>query len=116
VPAAGLLDGTFGVGGVVTTPIAAANVSVRSMATQPDGKLVVAGSAGGNFVVARYNPDGTLDAAFGTAGQITTDFNGSDDSVIAPVEGCEVMTTSVRGRPSSLLFTRADLDRQFRRT
>jgi uncharacterized delta-60 repeat protein len=42
------------------------------VALQPDGKVVVAehrGSANSAFAVARFNPDGTPDAAFGAAGQ-----------------------------------------------
>src|SRR5206468_1221985 len=57
---------------------------------QPDGRVVAAGAsiAAGSldfdFALARYNTDGTLDATFGTAGQVVTDFGpvfvGSDPS------------------------------------
>ena len=47
---------------------------------QSDGKILVAGSSGGDFVLARYTPDGTPDATFGTAGLVTTDFYGGADS------------------------------------
>ncbi len=39
------------------------------MALQPDGKILLAGRAGGNlpgYLVARFNPDGSSDAGFGT--------------------------------------------------
>ena len=36
---------------------------------QPDGKLVVAGASGHLFALARYNPDGSLDAGFGDGGK-----------------------------------------------
>src|SRR5438128_1075070 len=62
VPAAGLLDGTFGVGGVAITPFAAGSATANSVAVQADGKVVAAGSVGGDFALARYNADGTLDA------------------------------------------------------
>jgi uncharacterized delta-60 repeat protein len=42
------------------------------VALQPDGKVVVAehrGSANSSFAVARFNPDGTPDAAFGASGR-----------------------------------------------
>jgi uncharacterized delta-60 repeat protein len=66
---------SFGTGGKVVTPILG-NAKVQSLAIQPDGKIVAAGwaaFAGGVFApsdhcaiaVARYNPDGSLDPAFG---------------------------------------------------
>jgi uncharacterized delta-60 repeat protein len=51
-----------------------------SVVIQPDGKIVVAGGAYplftflGNFKVARYNPNGSLDASFGDGGIVTTIF------------------------------------------
>jgi hypothetical protein len=62
-----------------------------SVMAQPDGKLVVAGGSdssgtlgqAGDFALARYNSDGTLDASFGSGGRVVTDFVGFDDSVQA---------------------------------
>src|SRR5437899_2102 len=74
VPTAGQLDPTFGVGGKVLTDIGMSIESIesaRSVALQPDGKIVAAGSTGeggsgfGDFVLARYNPNGSLDTSFG---------------------------------------------------
>src|SRR5262249_31431293 len=46
-----------------------------------DGKIVAAGQAnvarGHGFALARFNGNGTLDATFGTAGTVTTDFGGA---------------------------------------
>jgi uncharacterized delta-60 repeat protein len=42
--------------------------TATGLALQPDGKIVVAGNGGGNIIVARFNPDGTLDTTFGNAG------------------------------------------------
>jgi uncharacterized delta-60 repeat protein len=43
-----------------------------AVALQPDGKVVVAGQAGGTLSLARYRADGTLDDGFGaTAGWCT---------------------------------------------
>jgi uncharacterized delta-60 repeat protein len=54
---------------------------------QPDGKIVTAGSAfnGSNydFALARYDTDGTLDAAFGSGGKVMTDFGGLFDQATA---------------------------------
>jgi uncharacterized delta-60 repeat protein len=80
----GTLDPGFGVGGTVTTDIASNINEARALVRQADGKLVAAGFAVGltgtfDFALARYNPDGTLDAGFGTGGAVTTDIAGGDD-------------------------------------
>jgi len=70
----GALDSTFDGDGLVVTPPTGGLpddwASFESVAVQTDGKVVVAGleeGAGpGEFVVARYNVDGSLDASFGT--------------------------------------------------
>ena len=79
----GRLDLTFGTGGKVTTDFGGdTSASASALAIQSDGKIVVAGSAGpgggtGDFALARYHPDGSLDLTFGTAGKVTTDFGDS---------------------------------------
>jgi uncharacterized delta-60 repeat protein len=75
----GDLDPTFGVGGRVLTDFNGEFNGANGVAIQPDGKIVVAGSnfaPNGDFAVARYNPDGSLDAAFGTGGLVLTDIDG----------------------------------------
>ncbi|MQA76160.1 MAG: hypothetical protein GEU88_17810 [Solirubrobacterales bacterium] len=49
------------------------------MAIQPDGKIVAAGRAGGLFALARYNPDGSLDATFGSGGKVVTSIGDGGD-------------------------------------
>ncbi|MBS1986809.1 hypothetical protein JST99_02665 [Candidatus Dependentiae bacterium] len=46
--------------------------TIRGIALQADGKLVVAGYASGYFALARYNTNGTLDATFGSGGTVVT--------------------------------------------
>ena len=54
----------------------------RDVAVQPDGKILLAGAtcragfADSGFGLIRYNPDGTLDASFGTGGSVTANRNG----------------------------------------
>ena len=67
----GTLDTTFGSNGL-STPFAGRAGEVRGMAIQPDGRIVVAGHAGG-FALARLMADGSLDASFGSGGQVLTD-------------------------------------------
>jgi uncharacterized delta-60 repeat protein len=72
-------DGSFGPGGKITTTMGR-HSGANAVLQQPDGKLVVAGavvpSSGGPSAVllARFLPDGRLDASFGTAGSVTTHF------------------------------------------
>src|ERR1044071_4927541 len=79
----GDLDPTFGIGGMVTTDINRSTDIGNAVAIQADGKLVVVGQTYKNndysnedFVVTRYNTDGTLDNTFGRGGKVRTDFPG----------------------------------------
>lgn len=75
----GTLDGSFGGGdGRVTTTFAGYG-RANALVIQPDGKIVAAGhgldSSLGDFALARYNPNGTLDKTFGGGdGKVTTNF------------------------------------------
>ncbi len=75
--ALGQLDTTFNGAGVQPGTVATAvednpveRYFGRSVAIQSDGKVVVAGytSASGQFAVARFNTDGTLDTSFNASG------------------------------------------------
>ncbi|MBL7939931.1 MAG: T9SS type A sorting domain-containing protein [Flavobacteriales bacterium] len=72
----GDLDDTFGTNGVVVSPISTGSNRGFSLALQPDGRILMCGEARGEgpagFAVARYLPDGTLDASFGTDGIVNT--------------------------------------------
>jgi len=80
----GSLDASFGGDGRVTTDLGSVDEEIHALILQPDGKIIVVGNAFStsnynNFAMARYNPDGSLDATFGTSGLVTTDFNHSAD-------------------------------------
>jgi uncharacterized delta-60 repeat protein len=74
----GRLDPAFGSGGQVITDFGGRDMRVAGVAVQSDGKIVIGGpsysNGFGNFALARYNPDGSLDAAFGTGGEVLTAF------------------------------------------
>jgi uncharacterized delta-60 repeat protein len=74
--AGGMLDGTFGGGGRVTTPIAGGHGDEAwSVAIQANGRIVVAGTDSMlRFAIVRYRRNGTLDPTFGGDGRVTTDF------------------------------------------
>ena len=77
----GSLDSSFGTNGIVLTDFGGSDVAY-SVAIQPDGKILVAGTTftplDGDFGLVRYNQDGSLDSSFGTNGIVLTDFGGSD--------------------------------------
>lgn len=74
----GTLDTGFGAGGLVTTDLGTRADDARAVVIQPDGRIVVTGTADEDVALARYLPDGTLDPSFGTGGSTITDF-GFDD-------------------------------------
>ncbi|MDK9495164.1 calcium-binding protein [Streptomyces katrae] len=78
-------DSTFGDGGKVTTGFAGGSATAFDVTLQADNKIVIAGRSGYNypsnesdFALARYQPNGSLDTAFGDGGRVTTPFAGAD--------------------------------------
>jgi uncharacterized delta-60 repeat protein len=71
----GHLDPAFSGNGRVTVGLTdAQGTGARAIIVQPTGKIVAAGGASGDFALARFGPDGSLDASFGGDGVVTTDF------------------------------------------
>src|SRR5262249_17768217 len=66
-------DKSFGNGGNVSTDFGG-NDNALAVAVQPDSKIVVAGvtNPAGQFALARYNTDGSLDSSFGSGGKVIT--------------------------------------------
>jgi uncharacterized delta-60 repeat protein len=85
----GLLDPTFGSGGIVTSSFSTGMNIAYDVLVQPDGKVVAGGWANmgrtlQDFLVVRYNANGTLDTSFGSGGRATTDFGqGNTDEAYA---------------------------------
>lgn len=80
----GTFDNSFGINGIVITNMGSNLFSVaRSIAIQPDGKIVVAGDIeNGPFsdvALARYNIDGTLDDTFDFDGKVITNVGSGYD-------------------------------------
>lgn len=117
----GSLDTTFGTGGKVTTDFFGFNDQVFGLALQTDGKILAVGFAQtgpafntGDFALARYNANGSLDETFGTSGRQTTDFFEEDFNedlaykVLVQPDGKIVVVGSsqnqmVPGAPASLV-------------
>ena len=87
-------DAGFGNAGRVDTAFTD-NAGARAVALQGDGKIVAVGtrafSPNPNFIVARYNADGSLDTGFGGGdGNLSIDFFGFDDigeNVLVQLDG-----------------------------
>ena len=77
--APGGLDATFDGDGRVTTDIAGGSFdSITGIAIQSDGKIVVSGISNDNFVLARYNLNGSPDTTLSGDGKLMTNFGGID--------------------------------------
>ena len=80
----GSLDAAFGHGGRVIANLRPLSAdTIYGLAIQPDGKILAGGTTfpdavvlrpNADFILARYLPDGSSDAAFGIGGAVTTDF------------------------------------------
>ena len=65
------LDLSFGNAGKATSPAFGGDRS--AMALQADGKIVMVGGRFTDFILARFNADGSIDRNFGIDGKVTTD-------------------------------------------
>ncbi len=74
----GSLDTSFDTDGIVTTNIAGTDIA-DDVIIQPDGKIIAAGDSQGDFALARYNADGSLDSTFDSDGKVVVDFGDFDD-------------------------------------
>jgi uncharacterized delta-60 repeat protein len=74
----GLIDTTFGLHGLAATDFGSLD-SAKGIALQRDGKIVVGGHDSFDFVMARYTPNGVLDASFGNGGLVRTSFSSRRD-------------------------------------
>lgn len=81
----GVLDASFGTGGIVTTAIGTLYDGASGLAVQKDGKIIASGftyNSTLDYAVVRYNSDGTLDTSFGTNGKTVVNLvTGSQDVV-----------------------------------
>lgn len=79
----GTLDNTFSSDGILITPMGATgNDYGTSVALQSNGKIVVGGyglNLSTDFVVARFNSDGSLETTFGNGGKVFTNFANDND-------------------------------------
>jgi uncharacterized delta-60 repeat protein len=111
----GALDATFATGGKLVIPIGTGNDYARSLALQPDGRILVAGHGivGANYDIAfaRVTPAGVLDASYGTAGVKLIATSAQDDTVedvdIASDGRYVTVGSTMSAGNGDFLFTRA---------
>ncbi len=96
--ASGAMDPDFGAAGKVFTEVST-DSGCEALALQSDGKILAAGSAypTGMLVVARYAPDGSLDAGFGASGIVTVPGGPSVSAMIVDHEGRVDLAGSIHG-------------------
>lgn len=94
----GLIDSTFGAGGVATISFikSGGQTGAYALAIQPDDKIIVAGYAtfSGNavgFAVGRFNSNGSIDTSFGSAGKVLFNFQ---KNVSAVARGVTIQSNS----------------------
>jgi uncharacterized delta-60 repeat protein len=113
---AGDLDPTFGMGGTVFSDFQGPlDSKAQDAALQPDGKIVVVGGETNDFTagfgVARFNPDGTLDTAFGSGGTVATSFPAASKTERATAVAIQVDgRIVVAGVDTNLELARYNLD------
>jgi uncharacterized delta-60 repeat protein len=116
--ASGALDPAFGTGGTVTTtfPQTALGAGATTVLAEPDGNILVGGAAGApghdntvvnNGVLALYNPNGTLDQAFGTGGLVFSSHGGQPPILGVDAAGDIFETNGVELSPTGQPFARA---------
>jgi uncharacterized delta-60 repeat protein len=86
----GTLDASFGTGGKLTTDLGLTNYAYSTI-VQPDGKILVGGNIAngypnyGDFLLVRYNADGTPDNSFGVNSIVTTNFSANSNEGITSI-------------------------------
>ncbi|MDT0566089.1 DUF11 domain-containing protein [Streptomyces sp. DSM 3412] len=79
----GTVDNGFGTAGIVRTDFGGYD-GVRSLAIQPDGRIVAGGSSDARVALARYTTNGTLDTSFDGDGRVVTPGAFADDMLLQP--------------------------------
>jgi uncharacterized delta-60 repeat protein len=99
---AGQVDTTFGSGGLASDD----SLSANAVAVQPDGKVVLAGSAGGfespSFALARLTTAGGPDDSFGSGGLVTTAIaDGASANAVALAPGGIIVAAGYAFSPAT---------------
>ena len=114
LPPASGLDPTFGDAGKAF--LSGFGGSGSAMAVQGDGRMVMVGGSTTDFLLARFNADGSVDTGFGAGGKVTTDLLGGTadeevaDAIAIQSDGKIIVVgyTGIFGRPARSTGNRFD--------
>jgi uncharacterized delta-60 repeat protein len=108
----GSTDATFGTDGKASLDAGGLEIASRLL-QQDDGKLVIAGTSEGSdghqhLMLGRFNPDGSLDATFGSDGSVILDFPSAwlaTTALLRQPDGKLVVAGHQRGKVTVARFT-----------
>jgi uncharacterized delta-60 repeat protein len=113
----GSIDTTFGVGGKVTSNLGLLCQVALDVAIQADGRIVVAGfgeclsnECVFDFVLARYNADGTLDSSFANDGSAQAGFGRAVAGAIAIQDDGRIVAAGTNESDGEFALARYDPD------
>ncbi len=103
----GAPDLTYGNRGLASFDVS--NAFSNTIIVQPDGKTIIAGrtrtcvgaTCHEDFLLVRFNANGTLDTSFGTNGAVITDYFGQQEEVNAVALQADGKIVAVGGAPGS---------------
>lgn len=80
----GELDSSFGIDGMASVPVTESDNDFSAIGIQTDGKILAAGHISNGFnwfsaLIARFNPDGSIDTTYGLKGIVNMNVNNVDD-------------------------------------
>ena len=99
IAAAGDPDPTFSADGKQISDFGVGSSAASAAVRQADGKIVAVGATDGNFLVARYNLDGSLDPSFSGDGRAQTNFTGFDEARGVALQGNKIVVVGKGGDP-----------------
>jgi uncharacterized delta-60 repeat protein len=107
----GALDPSFGGNGIVITNFGSLSANAYAIAIQL-GKIIAAGSVAGNFAVARYNVDGSLDDSFDEDGKVITDISWQDiaEAIAIQMDGKIIVAGSCKPKTNDFALVRYNTD------
>jgi uncharacterized delta-60 repeat protein len=117
----GNLDKTFGTGGEVGSGLPGGLESAKGIARGRNGQFLVVGvrishlvGTYGDFALARYNANGSLDQSFGTLGQVSTPLtapvNSNLNAIAAQPDGKLIVAASLLGPNGDVGILRLNKD------
>ena len=103
----GTLNQHFGNNGYTILAYNPTDEACSSMAVQPNGKIVLAGGSSGDFALARFNSNGTLDLSFGLL--VKTSFGAKKTAGATSIAIQSNGKIVLGGQVSDLSFTNTDV-------